>query len=254
MRRLFMPWLGLALAMLATGVCAAESTLDGTFRFYGYAYDLETNRYLYTEVHKATIAGGQWQSGTIDYFAPDGRRIGHKDLSFTSDPYIPVYRFELAEQGYVESITRVDARIAMSKSVKGKTSQASIEKKPDMAADSGFHSFLRAHFQDLLAGKTVPFVFVAAGNLDAYKFRAKRIEDTTWEGKKAVRFQVEANSLLRLVAPSLRVTYDPEEMRLLEYRGISNVHDPATGDPYEARIAYYAEPPPDAPNPLPPLE
>lgn len=244
----------IALAWTSASVAAAADAVDGTFRFYGYAYDLSSNRYLYTEVHKAVIAGGRWTGGTIDYYAPDGHRIGHKDLSFAADPFVPTYRFELPEQGYVEGITRVDREIAMTKSVKGRASDATIERKPDTAADSGFHSFLRAHFQDLLAGRTVPFVFVAAGNLDAYKFRAKRIEDVTWEGRKAVRFQVEANSLLRLVAPSLQVTYDPGQERLLEYRGISNVHDPATGDPYHARIAYYDVPPADAPKPLPPLE
>jgi hypothetical protein len=74
-------WLGLMLMTVACA-CAAEQVADGTYRFRGYAYDLASNRYLYTEVHKATIAGGQWQGGTIDYFAPDGRRIGRKEVSF----------------------------------------------------------------------------------------------------------------------------------------------------------------------------
>ncbi|HKY92201.1 MAG TPA: hypothetical protein VJM11_14225 [Nevskiaceae bacterium] len=252
-RRIAGAWLGLA-AMLFAGACAAEAVADGTYRFYGYAYDLESNRYLYTEVHRATIVDRRWKGGTIDYFAPDGRRIGHKDLSFATDPFIPVFRFEMPELGYAESITGLDPRVELSRSEKGKAAQKALERKPDMAADSGFHNYLLAHFQELLAGKAVPFVFVAAGRLDAFKFRAKRIEDTTWEGRKAVRFQVEADSLLRLVAPSLLVTYDPEQERLLEYRGISNVHDPATGEPFNVRIAYHTDPPPDAPRPLPPLE
>lgn len=241
--------------LAATAAMASDVPTDGTFRFYGYAYDLATSKYLYTEVHEQHLAGGKWQGGSITYFWPDGRQLGHKTLSFSADPFIPVYRYEIPEQGYVEAISSVGDTIVMSKTTKADAVKTdSIERRPDMAADSGFHSFLRAHFADLMAGRTVPFVFIAAGNLDSYKFRAKRIDDTTWEGRKAVRFQVEANSLLRLVAPSLTVTYDPDTQRILEYRGISNVHDPATGKPFTARIDYYDQPPPDAPRTLPPLE
>src|SRR3546814_15554688 len=73
------------------------------------AYDLKTNRYLYTEVHHQNVDGVRWLGGTILYYAADGTLIGDKTLDFSADPYIPVYRFDMKTDGYHEAITSVDA-------------------------------------------------------------------------------------------------------------------------------------------------
>jgi len=227
---------------------------EGTYTFRGYAYDLESNKFLYTEVHKQTLSGDRWLGGTIDYYAPDGKQIGHKTLDFSKDPYVPVYRLDLATGGgYVEGVTAVTAeRIEMQKKGYGtdKTRTASIKRDGAMVADSGFHSFLRDRFPDLVAGKTVKFTFAVSGNLDHFKFRARRIADGTFEGKPAVRFKVEPDTLLRLLADPLEIMYEPTQRRMLEYRGVSNLHDPKTFEAYNVRIAYPSTPPADAP-PLP---
>lgn len=241
------------LLMLLTAPVPGGASDAVTARFYGYAYDLETGQYLYTEVHQQNLSGKQWVGGTIRYFSPEGRELGSKTLDFSANPFVPVYDYQLPALGYREGITVVGDQIAMLKSRGGKSRTTSVPNTPPIAADSGFHSFLRAHFQELLDGKTVAFTFVAAGNLDSFKFRAKRIEDTIFDGHKAVRFKVEANSLLRLVAPELYLTYDPDQQRLLEYRGPSNVIDPKTDEVYKTRIVYPAHAPADAPKNLPPL-
>lgn len=227
---------------------------EGAHTFRGYAYDLESGKFLYTEIHKQNIVGERWVGGTIDYYAPDGSQIGHKSLDFSQDPYVPVYRLDLnTGGGYVEGITAVSAeRIEMQKKGYGanKVRTASIKRRGAMAADSGFHSFLRDHFADLLAGKTLHFTFAVSGELDTFKFRAKRIADGTFEGKPAVRLLVEADSLLRWLADPLEIMYDPAERRMLEYHGISNLHDPRTFEPYNVRIIYPSARPSDVP-PLP---
>jgi len=241
------------LAALALTLVAASqaATTPGTHTFRGYAYDLDSGKFLYTEVHRQVIDGDRWVGGTIDYYAADGSRIGHKVLDFSSDPYVPVYRLELAPGGgYVEGITGLTAdRIEMEKKGYGASEMrtAAVKRKGAMAADSGFHSFLRDHFADLLAGKTVDFTFVVAGNLDSYKFRARRIEDRTFEGAPAVQLKVEPSTWLRLLADPLFILYEPQQRRMLEYRGISNLHDPRTHKAYTVRIVYPSSPPPDAP-------
>lgn len=235
---------------LMTGAVQADEVL----RFYGYAFDLDSNKYLYTEVHEQKIVDGDWVSGRIRYFDPDGQQIGEKSLDFGGNEFIPVYDYELPALGYREAILEVGDQIKLLKTSDGKTKTDSIRNKAPIAADSGFHNFLVANFEDLLKGETVEFTFVAVGRLDTFQFRASRIDDDTFDGKPVVRFHVEANSLLRFVAPDLEVSYDPETMHLKEYRGPSNVINPETGDVFEARIAYYAEPPPGAPEQLPPLE
>lgn len=244
----------LAAALLGTTLGAPALAQERPVTFRGYAYDLETSRFLYTEVHKQVITGDRWTGGTIDYYAPDGSRIGHKTLDFSRDPYVPVYRLELATGGgYMEAITGLSAeRVEMEK--KGyntsRVRKASVKRAEPMVADSGFHSFLRDRFADLVAGKTVTFTFAVSGELDRFKFRARRIEDATFEGKPAVRLKVEPDTLLRLLAAPLEIVYEPGERRMLEYRGISNLHDPRTFEAYDVRIVYPSKPPADAP-PLP---
>lgn len=226
-----------------------------TLRFHGYAYDLKTSRYLYTEVHEQKIEGERWLGGSITYIAPDGSLIGKKTMDFTQDPFIPVYRLELKPGGgYVEGISAIGAdRIEMyKKGYKDSAEQRETVKRPEAtAADSGFHSYIRAHFAELMSGKKVRFNFGVAGNLDVYKFRARRIEDGTFENKLVARFRVEPDTLLRLLVDALELSYDTEQRKLLEYHGVSNLHDPSTGDAYDVRIIYPSTPPADAPK-LPP--
>lgn len=240
--------LAVALALGAGAACAAE----GTHTFRGYAYELEGNAFLYTEVHRQVIDGDRWLGGTIDYYGPDGARLGHKSLDFSQDPYVPLYRLDLtARGGYMEGITALTAdRVEMEKRGygAGEPRTASVPRRGTMVADSGFHSFLRDRFADLTAGKVVPFTFVVSGYLDTFKFRARRIEDRAFEGKPAVQLKVESSTWLRLLADPLYVLYDPVDRRLLEYRGISNLHDPKTGKAWTVRIVYPSMPPADAPT------
>jgi hypothetical protein len=240
--------------MLAAACAGAAEDGDGTRRFYGYAYDLKSNKYLYTEVYEQLYKGGQWNSGRIRFYSPEGKQIGDKTLDFSANPYIPTYRFEIPAEHYVEAITAVGkSEVKLQKTSDGKTSDKTVEADATTAGDSGFHNYLVAHFDTLMKRETLAFNFIVAGNLDRYKFRAHRIDDGQFEGRTAARFVVEPDSLLRYLVSPLQLSYDPDSKKLLEYRGISNVHDPATGKAYNARIVYPEQPPADAPKALPPL-
>src|SRR3546814_12602633 len=97
----------------SSDVCSSDLSTGAaaeTLKFYGYAYDLKTNRYLYTEVHHQNVDGVRWLGGTILYYAADGTLIGDKTLDFSADPYIPVYRFDMKTDGYHEEIGRASCR------------------------------------------------------------------------------------------------------------------------------------------------
>lgn len=245
----------LLFALLAASSAApAADDADGTRRFYGYAYELKSNQYLYTEVYEQHYQGGQWKSGRIRFYSPDGKQIGDKTLDFSANPYIPTYRFEIPAEKYVEAITRVGkSEVELQKISAGKTADKSVPADAATAGDSGFHNYLVAHFDTLMKRQTLTFNFIVAGNLDRYKFRAHRIDDGQFEGKTVARFVVEPDSFLRYLVSPLQLSYDADSKKLLEYRGISNVHDPASGKAYNARIVYPEQPPADAPKTLPPL-
>lgn len=242
--------------LLTAALCVlAVDARAETRRLYGFASDLKTGKYLYTEVHEQKVeAGERWIGGTIRYYAPDGTKIADKTLDFAADPYIPVYSLDIPKEGYREAITAVTAAsVTMLKTSHGKTETETIARAPNMAADSGFHSTIVAHFDELQTGKAIPFVFAVAGQLTTYNFRVRKTGDTSFDGQPAVRLVVEPDSLLRMLVDPLLLTYSTDK-RLLEYRGISNLHDPATGDAYNVRIVYPEKPPQNAPSKLPPLE
>lgn len=242
----------LAAALLLTPIAAIAAPVDHHFR--GYAYDLKSNAYLYTEVHRQTLDGLNWIDGTIDYFDPKGAKIASKTLDYRADPLIPVFKLDIPGEGYVEAITEVKPdRYTMSKTFEGKTRTEVIKRTPGMAADSGFHSAIVQNFDRLQAGQELKFRFGVAGQLDTYNFRCKKVGDTTFDGKPAIKLLVEPDSLLRFLAGPLNLVYDVKSRYLLEYRGVSNMHDPATGKAYNVRIVYTDTPPKDAPANLPPL-
>lgn len=235
--------------LLASSAARAE-----IYRFYGYAFDLATNEYLYTEVHEQEIVGEVWKRGRIRYYDASGTLIGDKPMDFSKNPYIPIYRLDLPGQGYAEGIRAVGETLELFKVSGGREQQKSIRLRDRMAADSGFHAMLRDNFESLMAGNTERFRLVVAGNLDSYGFRARKVGETTFDGRRAIQIVVEPDSLLRLLVDRLELLYEPEQRELLEYRGISNIHDPATGKPYTARIVYPRVKPEGAPATLPPLE
>ncbi|MGH8456007.1 MAG: hypothetical protein ACRETW_04770 [Stenotrophobium sp.] len=243
---------GMALFAFAVHAFAADEDL----RIYGYAYDLKSGKYLYTEVHHQKVHDDHWVSGVIDYYGADGKQIGHKVLDFSSDPYVPVFRMEQKVLGYVEGISAVGKTVEMYKKADASSAMqtTTIKHTTPMAADSGFHSFIRGHFKELMAGQTVAFKLAVAGELDSFSFRIHRAADETWEGKPAVHLIVEPDSLLRFLVSPLNLLYRADDRTLLEYRGVSNIHDPATGKTYDVRLDYYTSKPADAPANLPPLD
>jgi hypothetical protein len=246
---------GLAATLIAASFALPAVAESTTNRFYGYAYDLKTDEYLYTEVHEQVIEDGRWVRGSIGYYRPDGSRIGFKPLDFSSDPYVPVFRLELDDNGYMEGITDNGDPIRLERRERGgaRLETKSLKRDGLTCADSGFHNVLVANFEQLMQRETVSLRLVAAGSLDQFRFRARRIDDGRFEERTTARFYVEPDSLLRFLVDPLELSYDPQTRELLEYRGLSNIQNPRTGKPYSARIAYYSKPPAEA-GTLPPLE
>lgn len=231
-------------------------------RFYGYAFDRKSGKYLYTAVHKRLVkqlSNGKrlWLGSTITYFSPNDIRIGEQTLNFSSNPYIPVYRLKLIRPPYLEGISKVTAKkVYMYKQKAGQATlkRAEIKHAHPMAADAGFDSFIRAHFAKLLSHKTLHVTYGVVGKLTSYQFQIHRISDTRIQGHKAVRFKIELASLLHFFTGALVVAYNPRNRHLLQYDGLSNLYNPKTGDPYHVRIDYYLKKPAKAPTVLPPLK
>jgi hypothetical protein len=164
---------------------------------------------------------------------------------------VPVYRLDLAD-GYAEGIEHVGegaATLFKRAAADAPLVRAQVRLREPRAADSGFNALLQAHFDALQRGETLAFTFIAAGRLDGYRFRARRVGEAPFEGHPALQLRVEPDSLLRVVVDPLLLTYEVASRRLREYRGPSNIHDPASGEAWRVRIVFSEQPPAGTPPP-----
>ena len=254
LRRLLPGWQALLLCTLVWADWATAA--QQIHRFYGYAFDSSSGEYLYTEVHQHAYEGERWLAGTIRYYSPDNQLIGEKTLDFSRDPYIPLFRLRLPGLHYEEAVTAVELNgIDMETLVNGHRLREHLPHEIGMVADSGFYSFMVDHLGEIQAGHSVRFPFAVAGRLNSYRFRLVRQEEAQVDGHPTLRIRAEADSLLRMVAPTLSFLYDLQTRYLIEYDGVSNIRNPVTGKPYSAvRVVYPGKPPLGAPAQLPQFE
>ena len=226
--------------LLATMLSLAPAIADAadTVRLQACAFDLDTGHYLYSEAYDQTLVNGKLISSQVHYFMPDGAEFGHKTVDFTNDDFAPDYRLDLTREGYAEGITvKGDTITLMRQRPHGDAATETVGKEGLVAADAGLVNLLRANLDALARGDALSFRVLAASRLGSYKFRARRIPDTTVEGKPAKRVQVDMDSMLKLFAGPLLFTFG-DDNRLLEFRGPTNVRDPATGRDYTVRLAF----------------
>lgn len=239
--------------MLATALAVAVAPAGAgevVNHFQGLVHDLDTGKFLYTEHHEQREVDGQWAGGTTDYVFPDGTRFGRKTYDFTGDRFVPVYRLELVAEGYVEAIESNGDRIGMSRQRPGgEAERKRVDRNGPVAADTGLPRLLVAHWDSLMRGEKLKFRIAAPSRLDTFKFKARRIADTTFEDRPAVQFQVEMDSMLNMFIGPLVFTFDAEQRRVKEFRGTTNIRNPATGDDYKVRISYFTTPPADRARP-----
>lgn len=233
--------------VVLSGAVHAQAQPEQTTRhcFNGYAYTLDSGEFRYVEHHEQVLADGQPIRWLVTYYGPQGHVIATKDMHFKADDTVPAYKFRIPADHYVEGITQQDGRWTMfrreGKNASRETESFEITKL--MAADSGFHPLVQKHFAQLMAGETVEFRFAVAGNQSVVSMTAEKVDTTTFEGDPAVVFRAALDMfLIDWFVDPLLLTYDPQTKRLLEYRGIGNIHN-AKGEVYPVRVSYYTDVP-----------
>lgn len=231
------------IALAAGTFLSAPALAVETKSYYGYATDLKTGEYRYTEVHNHRYDGNNWLSGTMKFYAPDGRFMGDKTLDFSKDAYIPLVTFTLGGGRYQDSIAAISDKSVTVKTKRDKDIETElITRQKNLAADSGFNSLLVDNLDKFKAGKAVDLSLIVIGRRDFYRFKAVPKDQLDFAGEKAIRISIQPDSLLRFVVDPLNVIYGLESKSLLRYEGISNILDRDTGKPFNVRIDYRIKP------------
>lgn len=226
-------------------------------RFYGFAYALGSNRYLYTAVNERRYSGTRWIGGTIIYYGPDRQRLGSEVLEFSKGPFVPLYRLDVVGSHYAEGVSRITANsVYLFRKRRGETNPRykKIRRSRDLVVGAGLQNFITSHFSTLANGKRLHIRLVDPDRLRAFTYTISRLRNGLCDGKKVVRFKVDRSSVLHLLAGH-PMFFDviPASRRICQYRGASGLRNPKTGKPYRVRIDYPRTPPLGAPRHLPPL-
>jgi hypothetical protein len=250
----------LQVALAAGILCAATASADSTpaarswMSYDGTAVDADDGRVLYHESHFVALEGERVAERLVLYRCADGTPFARKRVAPLFDsPWLPEFDMTDARLGYREGVdadgtsVQVFVQEAAEKSMERETLR---EVPPDLVGDAGFDSFVRDHWEQLVAGETLRFNFLVPSRLGYLAFKVRQIGEERIGDRPVRVFRLALGGLLGLVVSGIDVAYDSESRILMRFEGLSNVRD-AEGDNYVARIDFPAdarrsEPGPDA--------
>lgn len=222
--------------------CSVASAADSRFLTYdGEAFELDGGELLYGEQHWLRYQGAQLRERVVLYVCPHApeRVFARKELKVDGEPTLP--QFELIDQrlGYREGLRVREGRwyAFIQRGPDQPEESAPIERVQGLVADAGFDAFVRQNWDRLVGGAKLDIDFLVPSELDALRFRVKRIGPTRLGDIDAETFRLSLGGLWGWLAPSIDVSYDARERQLLRFEGISNVRGP-DGVNYRARIVF----------------
>lgn len=211
------PLLSTAALLLAAlpGVVAAD-----IIEVTGEARAPDDGTLLYTEQHLLRHDGDTLRERLVLYRCPDGRPFAQKAVSYGELPQAP--QFELRDQrfGYVEGYRDGEAFVRRSAEA---DRQRDAVKADALVVDAGFDEFVRANWDALQAGDTLPLDFLVPSRLDAYRFKLRRLRSEAVFGAPATVFRLQLSGPLGWFADAIDATYRDSDRRLLRFEGLSNI-------------------------------
>ena len=226
-------------------------------RFHGYAYQLDSNKYLYTEVHERRMENGRWLGSTVIYYNPRGVPLASKVVTFLQSPFLPLFRLDVSRSHYSDGVSKITPERIYVFRRRGRNAavqRQGVRRMDNMVAGEGLERFIDAHFNRLMERKPLTFHMLMPDTLSVGEFAISRLPNGTCGNRKVVRIKVERSSLMRLIVGNPMIfSFVPTSHRLCEYRGISELYDPRTHKHYRVRILYGGKRPQGAPKQLPPL-
>jgi hypothetical protein len=226
------------LVLLGSSADAAEK--GRTRRYVGKAYDLETGDFIYTENHTEHYEDGKHAFSIVSYRDPKGEEMVRKRIVFRKSRSAPTFRAVDYRTGYLEAAMPAEDGYRLTcRPIRSSETESTVVDIPEPAViDGGFDYFIRDNWDDLVAGKNLTLYFAVVHRLDYAKFSLRKVGRVMRQGVRCVQFRLRVTGLLaRLFVDPIDVAYDLEHKRLIEYKGVSNIHDD-TGTCYDARIVF----------------
>ncbi|MDP4546267.1 hypothetical protein [Marinobacter sp. MDS2] len=216
-------WAMICAILLTSGPTAAE-----TFEFTGTAESVDTQSQLYEERHQVTgicsDAGFQPLEHTVSYHkGPDDRRFAVKTLEYGKHPSRPSVVFRQPDFDESLEIRFTDSN------------QLTIDWQPPsenrkrfqviysnrLVIDAGFDQFVRANWQAVTAGESLPFRFLAPTSGDHYGFVLEPAPDAAIDADVVIQIRP-TSVVLRFLVDPIILGYN-QNGALTHYQGLTNI-------------------------------
>jgi hypothetical protein len=214
-------------------------------RYQGRAVRPDSGELAYTEEVAERLTDGRLTELLVIYRNPDGQEVARKKLDFTHHPTAPDYRFDDHRDGYLKGLEtaadrfRVYYRMTREEPVKEKR----LTIPEPVVIDHGLNHFILEHWEALLRGERRKFNYVIPKRLTHYRLRVTKTGEFQLNERASVQFEITPDSaLLKLAAGVMGgwnhvMVYDLETKGVVQYRGVSAIHDEEGGS-YEVRTDY----------------
>lgn len=222
----------IALANLA----AAETDLQ----FYGIAYDLDSEKVLYSEHH-------HYVSPTLHkviYKEADDVVFATKTVDYSKGLFDPEITFNNTRIGEFIRTEKSNNSILLTyqENTKSSAEKHSIKATPSLIIDAGFDHYITHYWNTLTKGKELTIDYLIPSMGDYYELTVKKID---CENQDNYCFSISASSFfIRIFANELELTYakyeqsnKPNDYRLASFKGRTNIAD-NEGNYLDAIIRY----------------
>ncbi len=192
----------------------------------------------YTEEHVVSYSDGQISTSLTRYKAPDGALIATLRSDYSRSLVMPTYLFEDLRRDYREGLRWQDGGHVIFHQESGAPEKSSrLEKQDLIFSCQGWHYYLVDNLR-LLEKERLTLNLILPSELRSLPFVLKKLESdsTSISAKLSLK-----HWLFGFFAPEMRLVYDKNKQRLLEFRGVSNILS-QEGKRQEVTIHYsYAE-------------
>ena len=215
-----------ALAALAVFAPTGAHAVDQVFT--GYARDLESKRLLYVESHFVRAAGTVGEQRVVLYRCPNGTDgFARKELEYGAGREEPQFTLVDARSGYTEGLRRTaqGLEVFQRATTDAPVRRAKVPANVAIVSDAGFDEFVRKHWAELEAGRTVRFPFLVPSRLDFLTFKVKKHHEESIEGATASVIRLNLSGVLGWFLPYIEVSYRKSDRVLMRYKGLTNVRD-----------------------------
>ncbi len=210
----------IATPLLLVALCAASALNAQTRAYIGEARSL-AGKAIYEEHHLVRFVGEQPAERLVTYRCPDGQAFARKQVDYGTPLFAPTFRLEDQRFGYVEGFAKGEAFVQAGKAAAEE--REAIDAGANLVVDAGFDEFVRQHWDELQAGKSVGLEFLVPSRLSAYKFKLRKIRTETIFDEPASIFELAVSGLLGWFADPLEAGYRDSDRRLMHFQGLTNI-------------------------------